>query len=284
MTSEIEKRALLTQTQHKMPYLTPSEQAVGQAVLQRADEVIYWNIEEAVRQIGVSTATIKRFCRSVGCTGFKELKIMLAAELGGQTAPLEDIQADDAPYVIAAKVFAADAQAVQNTQKIFNKRAFDQAVLALNAANRVEIYGIGSSASLVFDAYYRLLKLGISVVAVTDSLMQAMSANMLRKGDVAIIISDAGRTRQTLIAAEYARRGGATIIALTSSTQSPLTDLADIVLITATARTNLTAEAMTSRIAHMAMIDALYVALGIHRRSQKQLELTQEIIESKRVP
>lgn len=277
---------MLARIRTLQPSLTPSEAAVAALTLARPGELITLGIEALARRAGVSTATVLRFCQTLGFEGFKDFRIALAVESGRSPAVLaEEILPGDTPAQIARKVLRADMQAIAQTIELLDERALNRAVAALDAARRIEVYGIGSSAPIAVDAYYRFLRIGLPVGVVTDAHMQAVSATLLRRGDVAFIVSHTGRTRETLTAAEKARTAGATVIALTSFQRSPVTRAAHVVLVTASAETAFRIEAMASRIAHLSVVDALYVALATRRRegAVRALERTSAVIEEKRV-
>jgi DNA-binding MurR/RpiR family transcriptional regulator len=279
-------QAVLARIRTLQPSLTPSEASVAALALTRPGEVIRLGIEALAHRAGVSTATVLRFCQTLGFQGFKDFKIALALESGQSPAVLaEEIRPGDTPGQIARKVFQADMQAIAQTLELLDERALNRAVDALDAARRIEVYGIGSSAPIAVDAYYRFLRIGLPVGVVTDSHMQAVSAALLRKGEAALIISHTGRTRETLSAAQNARDAGATVIALTSFQRSPITTIAHIVLVTASAETAFRVEAMASRIAHLSVVDALYVALATRRLegALETLDRTGTIIEEKRL-
>jgi DNA-binding MurR/RpiR family transcriptional regulator len=88
-----------------------------------------------------------------------------------------------------------------------------------------------------------------------------------------------------LSAAQNARGAGATVVALTSFQRSPITTVAHVVLVTASAETAFRVEAMASRIAHLSVVDALYVALATRRLegALEALDRTGAIIEEKRL-
>jgi DNA-binding MurR/RpiR family transcriptional regulator len=279
-------RAVLARIRTFQPSLTPSEAAVAALILTHPGLAVRLGIETLARRAGVSTATVLRFCQTLGFDGFKDFKIALAVESGRSPAVLaEEIQAGDTPAQIARKVFLADMEAIAQTIELLDDRALDRAVSALDVARRIEVYGVGSSGPIAADAYYRFLRIGLPVGVVTDSHMQAVSASLLQKGDVAFIISHTGRTRETLNAAEKARSTGATVIALTSFQRSPITTIAHVVLVTASAETAFRVEAMASRIAHLSVVDALYVALATRRLdgALQTLERTSAIIEERRI-
>jgi DNA-binding MurR/RpiR family transcriptional regulator len=259
---------------------------VANLIVNAPADVISLGIEALARRAGVSTATVLRLCRSLGFGGYKEFKIALAVEMGRAPAVVfEDVRAGDTPMQIARKVFRADMQAISQTLGLLNERALNRAVTVLNSARRIEVYGVGSSAPIAMDAYYRFLRIGLRVVVVTDSHVQAVSAALLESGDVALVISHTGRTKATLETARLARERGAIVIALTSFLQSPIGDVANIVLVTAAAETAFRVEAMASRIAHLSLIDVLYVSIANRRleRALATLRRTNAIIEDLRL-
>jgi RpiR family carbohydrate utilization transcriptional regulator len=283
---QVSSKAALARTRSLQSSLTPSEAAVAEVVLGRRGQVVRMSIHALARQAGVSTTTVLRFCESVGFRSFTDLKIALAIEMAHMPTMLPgEVQADDTPIQIAHKVLYADMQAITQTLDLLDENAFTRAVEALGSANRIEVYGVGSSGPIAIDAYYRFLRIGLRVAVVTDSHMQVVSSALLSSGDVALVISHTGRTKETLDTAGEARKSGATVVALTSYLGTPIEDVADIVLVTATAESTFRTEAMSSRIAHLSVIDALYVALANQRlgRAVATLDRTGRLIERKRV-
>jgi DNA-binding MurR/RpiR family transcriptional regulator len=102
---------------------------------------------------------------------------------------------------------------------------------------------------------------------------------------VALVISHTGRTTETLNAAAKAAEAGATIISLSSHRQTPLEQYATIHLVTADRESAFRTEAMTSRIAHLSLVDAICVNLAIRRLdgATAAMERSSAIIEERRV-
>lgn len=155
----------------------------------------------------------------------------------------------------------------------------------LLAASRIEFYGIGSSLPVAMDAYYRFSRIGIPATFVSDPHMQAVSAAQLPPGAVAFAVSHTGRTKETLDTLQKANGAGATCILLSSHSSTPLGRYADIELVTASRETAFRTEAVTSRIAHLSLIDALYVAVAMRRpEAQATLARSDAIIAEHRLP
>ena len=279
---------VLARVRATFPSLSEAEQRVGAAILEQPQEVVFLPVKELAQRIGVSEATIVRCCRSLGFTGLRQLKLALAAET--LTAPQqvihEAIQPGDSVLTVARKVLRSDQEAIADTLTVLDGAALERAVAAILGATRIEFYGIGSSMPVALDAYYRFARLGLPATVVTDPHMQAVSAAQLPPGAVAFAISHTGRTRETLNALQKARGAGATCILLSSYASTPLSRLADVELVTAARETLFRTEALASRLAHLSLIDALYVAVATQRleAAEDALAHTDAIIAEHRLP
>src|SRR3990170_415885 len=283
----VQSSGCLAHVRAHLSALYPALQRVGEFVLDHPDEVITLPIQEMAERIGVSEATIVRFTQAVGHSGLRAFKLALVGE---RAAPAVDIfhvevRLEDDPLTVARKVLRADIQAIADTLALLEMQHLEPALDALHRAERIEVYGVGSSAPIAVDAYYRLLKIGLRVTVVTDAHMMAVSAASLTPRDVAFIVSHTGRTTETLNAAVKAAEAGATVISLSSHRQTPLDQYAAIRLVTADRETAFRTEAMASRIAHLSLIDALCVNLAIRNleSATAAMERSSTIIEERRV-
>ncbi|MEW4586335.1 SIS domain-containing protein, partial [Lactobacillus crispatus] len=100
----------------------------------------------------------------------------------------------------------------------------------IKSAKRVYFYGIGSSGYTSLEATQRLLRMGISAFAETESNNMFMTSSIISKDDLIIAISSTGSTDSLVRAIELAKKNKATVVALTSYDNSPLAQLADIVV------------------------------------------------------
>lgn len=233
----------------------------------------------------VSEGSVINFCRSLGMTGFQQFKLSLAQEL---VQPIQFIQEDldrnDSADMICRKVFAAGAQALRDTLSVLDPTAIERAVDVIRRAKRIEVYGIGSSAPLAEDAYYRMMRIGLEAKVVVDSHMQAISASRTDKDVAVLTISHSGATLETVTATKFAKEAGANTIVITNFARSPILAHADVVLYTMAQETKFRTEAMTSRIATLCVVDALIAALALadYDRSTNALRETFDIVATKR--
>lgn len=263
----------------------PAEKAVGDFVLHHPEQVMHMSVSEAARDIGVGESTVIRFCRALGYKGYQEFKLRLAQDLVEPVEFIhENITFKDSTAELAQKVFQTNIQAVGDTMKALDPQMVEVAARNLADAGKVDIYGVGYSSFTALDAKLKFVRLGLIADAYGDAHLQAMAAASLRKGDVAIGISHSGSTRDVVDALMAARKSGASTIAITNFSPSPITRVADVVLLTASPESPLGGEVLTSRIAQLCVLDVLSVALAI-TLGESCLELinkTSEAVKKKR--
>lgn len=249
----------------RLASLNPSEAKVARVLLELGDELIHHSATEVAGLAETALSTVVRTCQVLGFKGFQDLKVALARE-GRPVTPAEiqdDVLPTDRPPVILRKVAAAAREAVTYGLAHIDAAAFERAAEALAGARRVLCLAVGTSAALARDVAYRLMWLGVAAEASDDVHVQHVRASNSQPGDVALVVNHTGSTRESVAAARAAAQAGATVVAVTSFPRSPLTDCADVVLVAASRETSYRVEALTSRIAHLMVLDALWVAVAV---------------------
>lgn len=275
--------ARLKATSHTLP---PAARRIANAIISAPERVLVMSVADLAGKASASEGSVVQLCQSIGASGFQQLKIALAKEIAVTRELLHEdiVETDDISSAIG-KIMASNAMAIEETQKVLNAAAVAKAVNAMLRAKRVEIYGIGTAAPIAQDAAYRFIRLGLPVACVVDSHAQAVSASFAGRETTTLTISHSGRTVETLAATQNAKLSGATTIVITNYGRSPLLDHADIVLHTAAQETRYRMEAMSSRIAQLAVIDVLYASIALKRwdKSLGAIEKAHRIIATKRV-
>jgi RpiR family carbohydrate utilization transcriptional regulator len=224
-----------------MESMTRSEVRIAKRILAAPDDFVRLSVRAVAADLGVSEPTILRFCRAIGCEGFKDLKFRLIQELALSQAISDQAQrgskaAGKADPAVTGKdpdddrVFDTIIEALTRTRATLVYKDVLRSAQAIAKARRVVIYGIGgSSAALATEAQNRLFRLNVPVMVFTDGYTQRMSAAILAEGDVAVFISSTGRPRELQESLELAKYYKATCIAITDR-ETPLGRDADICL------------------------------------------------------
>lgn len=265
--------------------LGPSTRSIAGFVLENPGQVVGMSVTELAEATGASDGSVINFCRQLGLSGFQQFKLSLAQETVKPVQFIhEDLQPSDDTAAVCRKMFSAGIQALRDTLSVLDPDAVASAVKAIKAAERIEIYGIGSSAPIAEDAQYRMLRIGLNVKVVTDSHIQAISASLTGPKVVVLTISHSGATHETLASTRLAKEAGATTIVVTNFANSPIQAYADIKLFTMARETKFRTEAMTSRIAQLCVLDALVagIALDDYEQSVSVLQKTFNVLALKR--
>lgn len=268
------------------PSLPPTARRIATFITQNAQDVVHMSITEVAEGANASEGSVIGLCRQLGARGFQEVKLSLARDL---VQPIqfihEDLARGDEVPAIIDKIFHSNLQALQDTHKALDAQAMTRAVGAIRAAERVEVFGIGSAAPIAEDANYRLLRIGINSRATVDSHVQAITASLAGPNVAVLTISHSGSTVETLTATQLAKEAGATTIAITNFGKSPLLAYTDVVLNTLARETHFRTEAMTSRIAQLAIVDTLIAGLALadYDRALETISHTFEVLSNKRL-
>ena len=261
--------------------LSGASKKIADFVIDHPDQAVHMTVVQLAESCEVSEASVVRFCQCLQYAGFYEFKLSLAAEIVPASQMIqEDITVEDTEPTILEKVFAGEQQALQETLQMLNRQDFISAVNHIAFSNKVEFFSCGNARPIAQDAHYRLLRTGIDSRIGIDDYDCLIHASMLRTGDVAIGISHSGSTKNTIKMLEEAKKNGATTICITGMEKAPITRVSDICMVSHSKETMFRSMAMASRIAQMAIIDALVVAVSFKRfeRSKQYLTLTDKIL------
>jgi RpiR family carbohydrate utilization transcriptional regulator len=265
------KPAQLTQLiSDSVEKLRKSEKKVAEFVLKNPFSVIRMRIVDLAQNASVSEPTVVRFCRAIGCHGFQDFKLALAQQLAsspsfGQIAVTES----DSTREYTHKVFDSTVDTLLKVRDSLVLGDLDAAVEAITAAKRVEFYGFGASAAVAFDAQHKFFRLQITSAAYSDPHLQNISATSLQPGDVVIAISQSGRSKALLDSMQLVKQVRGVTIAL-APTHSPVAETADISIKVDSQEDNQIYIPLTSRIAHLAVIDVL--AIGVAQKKGANLD------------
>ncbi len=276
---------VMTRIRVRHSSLGPSTRSIADFILENPRQVVGMSVTELAEATGASDGSVINLCRQLDLSGFQQLKLSLAQEVVQPVQFIhEDLRPSDSTPTVCRKTFHAGIQALRDTLSILDADAIDEAVRIIRAADRVEIYGIGSSAPIAEDAQYRMLRIGIDAKVVVDSHIQAISASRTGPKVAVLTISHSGATHETLASTRLAKEAGAKTIIVTNFSSSPLQAYADVKLFTMARETKFRTEAMTSRIAQLCVLDALIAALALadYDRATDTLRKTFDVLSLKR--
>ena len=183
------------------------------------EDIIYMSITELASLLGVAEATFLRFCRKLDYRGFQDFKLNLSQELGSEK------NEDDTGR---AKRIADDmTDAIFETYKQLDYDDCIAVAKLIIGAGKCCVFGVGNSAVAPVMLKNKLVRAGIYVENTSDTHMQTIIASNLGKGDVILLVSVSGATKDIINLAEIAKKNGTAIVVITNYNRSPLAKYAD---------------------------------------------------------
>lgn len=249
--------------------LTENEQKIAGFLLEHIDALKTLSSRELAKNLSISQSSIVKFAQKLGARGFTELRMALIEERSVSREKHNDsalhlhssITSEDSLEVMARKLNREKQLALEQTSSLMDFDRLKQVIDVISQARFIQITGLGGSGLVARDLSFKLMKIGYRVTCEPDMHVQATVAQTLHEGDVQIVISNSGAKKEIVLCAETARSQGATVIAITSSSHSPLRKLAHYTLDTVSDETQWRSSSMSTRTAQNSVTDLLFVGL-----------------------
>lgn len=201
-------------TVEEIQSLNELELSVYEYVIQHKNSVSYMRIRELAAQAHVSTTTVLRFCKKMGCDGYAEFKLRMK-EYAGQK------QIQELPE---------DISELRSFWERIETKGFQQqleeAAAVIARADRVVFIGIGNSGYIgQYGARY-FTNLGKFSLFISDpfypiNMMGAMSTT-------AIVLSVSGESEQLVKIVNGLKKADCSIVSITNTEQCTVARLADL--------------------------------------------------------
>ncbi len=259
---------ILREIEQRIDSLSRAERQVARRVLADPESCPNLTIGELAQAACVSEPTVVRFCRSMQCDGYLAFKLRVAQDIATTTPVRHEVKPGDPSSAIAHSVVRNIQLRLHNLLAECHGTQLDQAMSLLDAASRIEIYGMGGSGNVAREAQLRLLRLGKPVVCHTDPHIHAAAAALLSEDTAVLAVSHSGRNRDLIRSVEIAKSCGARVVAITAPA-SPLADLACAVCPVEPSDGKELLMPLSSRVAQLVVVDTLAVALALRDNSQR---------------
>lgn len=268
---------LIKRIQDNYTKLSKSQKIIAEYIINHYDKAAFMTAAKLGASINISESTVVRFANTLGYNGYPELQNALQELIKNKLTTVQRLEMTEETDEIAIlnNVLKADIENIKETINEINKDDFRRVVSDI--INATKIYIIGSRSSIVIAEYLgfylNLIRQNVSVVkaGVSDVFEQILRVS---ENDLVIGIGFPRYSKRTLDVLKYAKSQNAKIVTITDSLISPLTSVADEILI---AKSNM-ASFVDSLVAPLSLVNALVVAVGL--REKEKIADTFEKLES----
>ncbi|WP_010648243.1 MurR/RpiR family transcriptional regulator [Oceanobacillus massiliensis] len=203
--------------------LTTNDRKIIRHLAANKETVVSKTITELSDEIHVSPASITRFCKKLGFDSFQQMKYSI------EQSAIDTIKTDKTFDIIYNYYHSI----LTSTQQFISEEQTTRIVDLILSAGKILFCGIGNSGLISNEFNSRIQRMGISSESITDAHGMLMKSALLNENDIIICFSNSGMTKSVVSAAKLAKENKATTIAITNYAETPLTKLADeVVLIT----------------------------------------------------
>ena len=226
---------MLVRISDGMSTFTNSHRLVGEYILNSPDEVIYSTLEEVADRAGVSTTTVIRFARAVGCDGYSQLQRQIrkdVKELSIMPERLRTMQDGSEQNDMLTMSFQNDISNISLTLRSINRGQLDSAVDRISKAGRIYIVGMRESFALAHYMFGRLCSIrdDVRLVQAAGGMYADELSGAGRPDDMCIAFTFMRYTRHTITLLKELRRKGVFVLLFTNPNCFAVDDLADIIL------------------------------------------------------
>lgn len=262
----------------------PAERKIADYILENTQNIISDSISELANKCNCGNATIVRFAKRLGFSGYQAMKIGIAREFNSTSSISNEITPEDSCYNIFKKRTNEVLVALNNTESVLDEKEIDKVANIIMKAKRIVVFGLGNSAAIAQDAAHKFLRLGFNAQACCDNHMQAIIASHLDRDSIALGISHSGSSKDIIQALKLSKIGSATTICITNYGTSPIVDVCDHALFTKANETQHSILAMSSRIAQLTILDSIYtyIVINTNKQSIQEIHKTEFALQEKK--
>ncbi|HHX18494.1 MAG TPA: MurR/RpiR family transcriptional regulator [Clostridium sp.] len=258
---------LISIIENSMEKFSKGQKLIANFIINHYDKASFMTAAKLGAEVGVSESTVVRFANEIGFDGYPMLQKELGKLVKSKLTPIQRMEISSSRIKdsnILKSVLLSDMDKIKVTLEEIDTKSFDNVVESILNAKRMYILGVRSSAPLAsfLGFYFNLIFNNVRLVhttSVSEMFEQIIHAS---EDDVMIGISFPRYSMRTINAMKFAKKRGATVIAITDSNDSPLTENAHHTL---TARSDM-ASFVDSLVAPLSVINALIVAIAMRKK------------------
>ena len=276
-----------------LPDMPAAMTRVADYLLRNPQAPLTLSIGELADSAGTSPATVSRFCRLIGYSGYVALRVSIATDVGRSarsdpwiTEIGRAFGPDDSPEDLLRMLIGSHTRMLREATAAIDLTVMTEVSRRIALSSHVDIYGVGGSAMLAEELQGRLYRIGVKTYAWSEVHTGLTSAAIQDAGTVAIGISTTGRTEETIQMLAEAGRAGALTVAISNNPTSPLAELADLSIVTSIYEQFLQPDDLSAKHGQLLVLDLLYllVAQEDFERSSAKLAASALAVSSHRRP
>lgn len=246
--------------------LSKTEKKIAEFILENTTLVKEITSADLAKRAGVGQSSVIKFIKKIGFEGFTDFKIKLSEELATKKIIKPEflhnnISLDDSICEATRKISFSHMKSIEETIHELSFETLEAVINKLEKAEKIIILGIGASSLVGKDLQHKLTKIGMVALHDLDFHVQVTQAVCASSKDLILAISHSGESRVVIEALKGAEKNKASVVSITGSEKNSIASLSHINLHTVNVEGTFRSSALSSRIAQLTIIDALFIGL-----------------------
>lgn len=255
---------VLDNLRHKYEGLSASEKKIADYILHNPENAVNCNVSELANASGTSDATIIRFCKHAGYSGYYQLRLVLSRELGR----MGDNKEKDSDTDTVTGILNLYASNIASLARNLSEDIVHRCAQLLENCHCVHIVAAGNTTPLANYMGFRFGRLGIRSTYHELPEYYLNDLVLADKEDLVLAISQSGTSKQVMKAMELARERKIKTIAIVGYKRSPVSELADYLLPAVVPERFFDYAKTHAHLYEMAVIDLLFAQIMNDRKKQ----------------
>ena len=246
--------------------MTKSELIIVDKILEDPLFFVQSSAREFSKAVGLSDATVIRFCQKYSDLTYQEAKERLNKQLINLSSrsPKEvspNIYSSDDLVTTTDKIESAVSASISDTKNIIDMKELKEIIDLIGLAKRVYFVGFGASGLSAIEAEHKFARIGIDVTGLDEKHSMFYKLQYTTPEDLVITISHSGDTLDILQAAKTAKQNKTPVIAITHNRKSELGKIADMVLQNCSQGGFYEGDSIGTRLSQVYLIEIMYTEL-----------------------
>ena len=250
------------------PTLSIAEKKIADHIVKNITLIPDYSIAELSEKCNVSEASIIRFTKKVGFTGYYQMKIRIAKTLFKEDKKKVQRINPKNTYDLKQIVLDITLKNITDSFNTISDKNLAKALDLIEKSKNVYFFAAGNSIPVAMEAAYKLGKIGIGTFCPLIPELALTHARNMKKGDIAFLITRSGDSRLLTSAINILKQQSIPSICMCNYQKSPVANEADILLMTAAHYNILDNNFDTSKSAEHTIIDLLFYNLAFRRKNE----------------
>lgn len=230
-----EQDGLMTIMNEKYKMMSKGQKLLAKYTMENYPKVAFMTASKLGETVGVSESTVVRFANALGFSGYPKFQDALQELIKTKLTTVERVEMANRDYSSDSKilenVLKTDIDNIKDTMESLDQKSYEDAVNTIITAKKVYVMGLRSSIYVAkYLGYYLNYILDDVVIVRMDMGEPVEQMIKLGEGDLLIAISFPRYSRKTIQVANFAKKRGAKVIAITDSHNAPTAKIADVVV------------------------------------------------------